>query len=167
MSHPHQAEPLPSPPSARLALAAGTSGLAALIILGLAYALTIEPAPRIRVAWREHVTDEQRVLLERTYLLDRGRDPLPGGSFAYDLLDTSRSNISALIEDTAVADTSDIDRNTHLVPFDVEYGEGWMWIAHRVPGIRYPRVRAWIVTGFAVLTVCGYAVALILKRRLS
>lgn len=150
--------------AARIAVALGTCGLGGLTLLGLAYALTYEPAPRVRVEWRESVTEQQRAALERKYLLDKGRDRIPNGSTAYDLLDTSRSNIKALVEDAAVADTADIDREAHAVPFDVEYGEGWMWIAHRTPGIRHASIRRWATIGLGVIAVSGYAVAFFLRR---
>ena len=66
---------------------------------------------------------------------------LAGGSLAYDLLDTSPSNIKALVENPLIRDTNDIERNTFVVPFDVEYGDEWMWIAHRLSGLRDAQVR--------------------------
>lgn len=135
----------------------GALGVAGLAVLGLTYWLTVEPAPRVRVLWRAGVTPARQAALERAYLLENGRDRLPEGSIAYDLLDTSRSNLQALVQDPAVADTNDIDRNALVVPFDADYGAEWMWIAHRTPGIRDGRVRALLLAALAAMAAGGWA----------
>jgi hypothetical protein len=149
----------------RIGLWLGTLGMAGLMALGLAYALTYEPAPRVRVLWHEDVTIPQRTALERKYLLSSGRDPIPQGSIAYDLLDTSRPNIKALVEDATIADTNDIDRDTYSVPFETDYGEEWMWIAHRTPGIRDVRVRTSVIVALVIMAVGGFALAVFRRRR--
>lgn len=127
----------------------GAIGIAGLALLGAAYWLTHEPAPRVRILWRPDLAPQQQAALEEQYLLLNGRDRLPEGSIAYDLLDTSLTNIKALVEDPGVLDTNDIERNTFVVPFDIDYGGKWMWIAHRTPGLR----DAWTRTAlFVVLT---------------
>jgi hypothetical protein len=123
--------------------------------LGLAYWLTIEPAPAVRVQWRPGVSEEQQAALERRYLLVNARDRLDGGSIAYDLLDTSVRNIRALVADEAVADTADIDRDAFTIPFDTEYGGEWMWMAHRLPGLRDERVRRGAIAVLAVMAIGG------------
>jgi hypothetical protein len=130
-----------------------TIGLGGLAALGLAYWLTYEPAPAIRVRWRDDVTSARQAALERKYLLSNGRAPM-GRSIAYDLLDTRRSNIEALVRDPDVADTHDIDRERYEIPFDKPYGERWMWVAHRMPGLRDARVR-WAL----VVVLCAMAIA--------
>lgn len=130
-------------------------GAAGLVVFGLAYWLTYEPAPRIRLEWRPDVTTQQRTALERKYLLVNPREPLTNGSLAYDLLDTRESNIRALIEDPALADLNDLQPDVYAVPFDIEYGEAWMWIVHRTPGVRDARVRAVLLIALVVMTVGG------------
>jgi len=100
-------------------LIVGAGGLAALFAM---FWLTREPAPAIRVRWRDDVTAAQQRALERAYLLADGRAP-QGRSIAYDLLDTRSANIRALVLDPNVADTNDIDRDAYGVPFDTAYGE--------------------------------------------
>lgn len=135
----------------------GAASVAGLVLLGLAYWLTYEPAPRVRVLWQDEVTPEQRAELEREYLLLNGRDQLPEGSIAYDLLDTSPSNIKALVEHPAVADTNDIERHTFVVRFDVDYGNEWMWLADRTPGLRDAWTRAGLIVVLALMAVGGLA----------
>ena len=142
--------------------AAGAAGLAA---LALAYWLTIEPAPRVRVLWRDDVRPPQQVTLEQKYLLVNGRDRMASGSVAYDLLDTSSRNIQALVEDPAISDTNDIDRSTFVVRFDVEYGERWMWIAHRTPGLRAGWARAVFTILLAAMAVWGLSPAVVAHRK--
>ena len=142
----------------RLRRGIGFIGLAGLVCLGLTYWLTHEPAPRVRVLWVDEVAPAQRASLERKYLLLNPRDQMSSGSLAYDLLDTSASNIQALVEDAAIADTNDIDRNTYVVPFDVEYGAEWMWLAHRTPVFRDLRVRAVVLAALALMVLGGLGI---------
>lgn len=135
------------------------------MLLGLAYALTHEPAPRVRVEWHPNLTGQQRIALEQKYMLFSGRDVIAHGSIAYDLLDTSRANIKALIDDPAVVDTDDIDREAPAIPFDTEYGLGWMWVAHRTAGLRDARVRSVVIDAFVTMAVGGFAVASFLRHR--
>ena len=141
----------------RFGLRIAAAGIAGLGLLGAAYGLTYEPAPRVRVQWQEDLRPEQRSRLERTYLLVNPRDPIPDGSIAYDLLDTSLTNIMALVEDPDVLDTNDIERNTFVVPFDVDYGGEWMWIAHRTPGLRDARVRTALIVVLMMMALGGLA----------
>ena len=134
----------------------GPIGVSGLALLGLAYWLTYEPAPRVRVLWRQDVTSEQQAALERKYLLLNGRDRFTEGTLAYDLLDTSRWNIRALVEDPAVADTHDIERDTYIVPLTTDRGGEGMWIAHRIPGLRDPPVRWAAIAILAVMAVVGF-----------
>jgi hypothetical protein len=141
--------------SPRLRRSIGALGAAGLAVLGTLHALTIEPAPRVRVLWRPDVSHEQRTTLEETYLLLNPRDQLPEGSVAYDLLDTSPANIRAIVLDPAIADTNDIERNAFSVPFDVDYGGEWMWLAHRLPGLRNTEARTGVIVALAALMVGG------------
>jgi hypothetical protein len=140
-----------------MARCVGLLGLTGLTLLGSAYWLTYEPAPRIRVLWREGIPPLQRATLERKYLLVNGRDAIAEGSLAYDLLDTRLSNIKALVDDPAVEDTNDIERHTYVIPFDVEYGIAWMWIAHRTPLLRDARVRRVVVAALTMMALAGGA----------
>jgi hypothetical protein len=149
----------------RIAWWCGAAGVIGLALLGLAYALTHEPAPRVRVEWDASVTAQQRMALEQKYLLASPRDVIGHGSMAYDLLDTSAGNIKALVDDPAIADTNDIDRDAYAIPFDTEYGLGWMWIAHRTPGLRDGRVRAIMINALTAMAVGGVAIAFFLRRR--
>ncbi|MBI2186948.1 MAG: discoidin domain-containing protein [Acidobacteria bacterium] len=133
----------------------GAAGLAGLALLAASYWATREPAPRIRVLWRDSVTAEQQAVLETRYFLRNGRDRLPEGSLAYDLLDTSRGNIRRLVEDPAVADTNDIDREAYVVEPDTDRGGEWTWIAYRVPGLREAWLRQALILLLAIAAVAG------------
>jgi hypothetical protein len=135
----------------------GIIGAAGLLLLGAAYLLTVEPAPRVRVLWRPDVPPVQQATLAQKYLLLNARDRLPEGSWAYDLLDTGESNIRAIVTDPAILDTNDIERHTFAVRFDTDYGGEWMWIAHRTPGLREPGVRAALVLMLALVAIGGFA----------
>ena len=139
--------------SAYLCTAAGIVGLAA---FAFAYWFSVEPAPGIRVTWRDGVSPEQRGSLERRYLLANGGSPHPEQprSLAYDLLDTRQSNIRALLDDPAVEDTNDIDDEWARVRLGTAYGDEWMWVAHRTPGLRQPEARwAFILALIATASV--------------
>jgi len=161
--------PLPHPENAhrssRLRRLIGAAAAAGLVLLGTAYWLTYEPAPRVRVLWRPDLMPEQRAALERKYLLRNGRDPLPAGALAYDLLDTSPSNIKALVDEPSIVDTNDIERHTLTVRFDVDYGGEWMWIAHRTPGLRDGRARSLLFVVLTLTALGGLAPDAIRVRR--
>ncbi|MBI3049030.1 MAG: hypothetical protein HYY76_12055 [Acidobacteria bacterium] len=141
----------------RLRRGIGALGFLGLTLLGLAYWLTYEPAPRVRVLWRPDLTAEQRAALEEKYLLLNRRDRLPEGSLAYDLLDTSPRNLRALVDDPAILDTNDIERHALVVVFDVDYGREWMWIAHRTPWLRDRRTRNVLILVLALMAIGGLA----------
>lgn len=143
------------------------AGGAGLLTLGVAYVLTCEPAPRVRIQWRADVTAEQQVALERTYLLVNPRERMPGGSTAYDLLDTRVSNIRALLEDPSIANTGDIDGSTYSIPFDTEYGIAWMWVAHRIPGLRDGRVQVVVVVALSAMALGALLVGRGIRRHQS
>lgn len=133
----------------------GVGGLAA---LAFAYWFTYEPAPGIRVRWRDHVSQELQESRERKYMLSNRRAPHPDAprSLAYDLLDTSRSNIEALVKDPAVYDTNDIDdEDAFQVRLGTAYGDEWLWVAHRTPLLRIAWVRWTLIFGLAALTIAG------------
>ena len=130
-------------------------GLAGLIAMRAAYDLTWEPAPGVRVRWRDGTTDARRAQLERKYRLEYPTAP-EGLSFSYVLLDTSRRNIEALVKDPEAADTADIDRRRFEVPLEtMEYSRTIMWAADRVPGLRQPPVRWTVAAAFAAMVAVG------------
>jgi len=133
----------------------GLSGLAGLALLAAAYWVTREPAPRIRVLWRDGTTIQQQAALEASYFLLNARDRLPEGSLAYDLLDASRSNIRRLVEDPAVADTNDIDRHLYVVEPDTDRGDERTWVAYRVPGLRGAWSRRAVILLLAIAALVG------------
>ena len=67
--------------------------------------------PQITVRWREGITPQAREAVERQHDLRNG-EPIDGTAtgWEYELHDGSRDNITALVRDTAVDDTGNIDR---------------------------------------------------------
>jgi hypothetical protein len=145
-----------------LARAGASLGGLVLVALAAAYWLTYEPAPQIGITWRPGISDERRAELERRFLLvnpARENDRL-----MYDLLDTRRSNIEALVFEPDVADTDRISRPRYEVPFDVPYGQSWMWVAHRTPLLRMPGAVE-TMTGVAIVLLVAGLVAMTRSRR--
>ena len=135
-----------------------------LLVLGGSYYLTYEPAPRIAILWRQGIEPERRAELERRFLL-LNRTP-ERERFEYDLLDTSRRNIEAMVLEPDVADTDRVDRHTFALPFDIPYGTSWMWVAHRIPVLRTPRVVPGIVVACVIVLLAAMtAEARGLRRR--
>lgn len=134
-------------------------GLFGLTTLAFTYWFTYEPAPGVRVQWRDDVSLEYQTFLESKYLLtDRvGPDPDARRSFGYALLDTSRSNIEALVKDPAVLDTNDIEDKAgeFYVRLGTAYSDRWMWLAHRIPLLRYALVRWTLILGLTVMVLRG------------
>lgn len=129
-------------------------GIAGLLTLSTTYALTHEPAPAIRVRWSADTGNTRRTWLEMKYRLvaPGGRE---GRSYGYALLDTSRRNIEAMIQDPGVADTGDIDRrNFSVLPWEAAaYTDEIMWAADRLPLLRQPPVRWVLIAALA----CSFA----------
>jgi hypothetical protein len=148
-------------PDVWLPRAAASIGALMLLALAVTYWLTYEPAPQVGIEWRAGISEERRAALERRFLLVnpvRENDRL-----MYDLLDTSGENLRALVFEPDVADTDRVSRPRHELPFDVPYGQSWMWVAHRTPLLRIPGVVP-AIAGAAVLLFAGGAAAEIRRR---
>ena len=134
-------------------------GLFGLTTLAFAYWFTYEPAPSVRVRWHDNVSPEYQAFLESRYLLTDRVGPHPDArrSFGYALLDTRRSNIEALVTDPAVFDTNDIEDEAgeFYVRLGTAYSDRWMWLAHRMPILRYAPVRWTLILGLAVMVLRG------------
>ena len=130
-------------------------GVAGLISLRVAYTITAEPAPAIRVRWRDGTGDATRAWLEWKYRLVEPSAP-QGLSYSYVLLDTRTANIRALVKDPEVADTGDIDREKFEIPWETaNESRKFMWIADRLPLMRQPVVRWMLTAAFAVMAAIG------------
>jgi hypothetical protein len=119
----------------------------------------------VAIRWREGLGSERRQELERRFLLvepaaDRDR-------LEYDLLDTSRANIEALVGEPDVADTDRVSREGFTVPLDVPYGTSWMWVAHRTAVLRVPGVIPATLALCAAMLVAAVAFELrgLIRRR--
>ena len=132
-----------------------------LAALGVAYSLTVEPSVRIGIWWRDGVTVEQRAKLERRFRLVNG--VRSGTHFRYDLSDTRRENIESLVKEPDAEDTESVSRTSFVAPPDIEYGQSWMWIAHRIPGLRAPGVVE--ALAMTCLVMLGAGVGRLVKDR--
>ena len=134
-------------------------GLFGLTTLAFTYWFTYEPAPGVRVRWHDDVSLEYQTFLEAKYLLTDRVGPHPDArrSFGYALLDTSRSNIETLVKDPAVFDTNDIEDEAgeYYVRLGTAYSDRWMWLAHRIPLLRYALVRWILILGLTVMVLRG------------
>ena len=123
---------LRSDPARRLARNIGIPSGFLLILLLLTRALTIGPAPSIRVAWEPGISSDERSAQARRYLLTNGED-VDGATWSYDLTDTSSRNIAALLAEPRLVGTAFIDRETATVAADAPAGATTTWIGDRVP----------------------------------
>jgi len=106
--------------------------------------LTFGPRPvYVNVRWAAAVDDAARQQLERRFRLADG-ERREGTTWGYALTDRSRTNIRALVEDPAVADTHQI----HRTAFRVGY------FAQR---LQYRTPRPWLPVTLEVLTLLGLA----------
>lgn len=108
------------------------AGLAVLnaVWFGTKAATATSVAPSVHVRWMPGTPVYKRRALEMRYeLTNPGR--IGENTFAYDLVDTSRENIEALVRDPAVADTHDIDRSRYTLSPTVPAGSTRHWFAHR------------------------------------
>ncbi len=141
--------------------AAALSG-SVLMALGVAYYLTYEPAPEIRILWQEGVVPTRRAEIERMFLLVNPR-PFED-RLKYDLLDTRATNLFAIVHHPDVRDTDNIDRQGFTIPPQIPYGSSWMWVGHRLPVLRTPGVVKTIVAACSILLALSVT-ALVVRRR--
>jgi hypothetical protein len=81
----------------------------------------------MNVRWASQVGDAERTELERRFSLSNG-ELREGTTRHYELLDSSRSNIAAIVEHPAIADTSNIDRDARrLKPEDDQTNRRRLW----------------------------------------
>jgi hypothetical protein len=88
-----------------------------LLVLALSLVTVSVTGPRVSVRWQPAVTPIDRRALEERHDLRHGRidDPQQPLVWRYELGDTSRDAVAALVRDPAVADTNYIDRSTFEV----------------------------------------------------
>ena len=141
---------------------AAACAAAVLAVIGSAYWYTVEPAPAIKVRWRDGLDAGRRAALERRFLLV---DPIAaeGRTITYNALDTSADNLAAIVAEVNVEDTSEIDRERYVLPADVPYGTRWTWVGRRLPLLRTPGVIESIVALCCAVIVA--AAALSWRRR--
>jgi hypothetical protein len=139
-------------------------GLAALCVVTALLAQVRIVGPRIHVRWRAGIGDAARAPLERRFHLRRGGPVDPStNTWRYDLGDRSTSNVRALIEDAAVADTAYIDRRA-LAPLDGRTLQLDFWyplkdlFPHPVGLLRLHR-SLWLVLAGGVLLVAARSAA--------
>ncbi|HEY3158677.1 MAG TPA: hypothetical protein VGJ78_06925 [Vicinamibacterales bacterium] len=130
-------------------------GITGLLSLRVAYDLTREPAPGIRVRWRDGTSDGRRAWLEWKYRLVEPAAP-QGLSYAYVLMDTRTANIGALVKDPEVADTGDIDREKFEIPWETaNESRTFMWTADRLPVLRQPVARWMLIASLVLMAATG------------
>jgi hypothetical protein len=96
-------------------------------IAGVAVASIPRPPVPLNIRWAPHVTDAERTELERRFGLTNG-ELREGTTRHYLLFDSSRSNIAAIVDHPAVADTSNIDRDERrLKPEFDQTGRLLLW----------------------------------------
>jgi hypothetical protein len=112
--------------------------------------------PEINVRWRDSVDPAARAALERRFKLLRAEQEA-ANAWRYELTDTSRDMLGALVHDADVADTHFVDRTTFELTSDVPYGP-------RRPGPlgeRWPRAALALVDrGPTLLVLLAAAAAL-------
>lgn len=150
-----------------LAVRAFVVAAALLAAMYLAYEATAGPALVVSVRWHPEATPEDRRAAESTYLLSHALHRGPDNS-TYDLLDTSRSNIGALVNDPRVADTHGVDRTT-FTPAGDPSEETVTSVLARVPWLRHPGRRADLVLALLLVALPGalIAAARLLRREVS
>lgn len=150
--------------TSRVRAVAATTG-AVLIAFTVAYYLTYEPAPEIRILWRAGLDPERREDLERRFLLVNAM-PFED-RLTYDLLDTRLENVEALVNERDIQDTDRVDRVGFTIPPDTPYGASWMWVAHRLPVLRIPGLVQGIVLASAIVLTASLGALLIEWRKAS
>ena len=113
-------------PLAAVALAA-----AAALVAAVSLVTVTVTGPRVSIRWQAAVSTPDRLALEERHELRNGRqdDPQNVLVWRYELGDSSRDAVAAIVRDPAVADTNYIDRST----FEVD--DATLTVATRIPAL--------------------------------
>lgn len=143
--------------TARFVTVAGAIGAAMLIVMAAAYAITREASPIIHVRWRADVEAAERQDRRQAHALSEC-SALDDRTDRCELLDTSRSNLAAIVGDSTIEDTYHLQRSTLTIAPDADLAPRMTWIAYRVPLLRRSGVmQTMVAAGFVLLL--GAAVA--------
>ena len=134
-------------------------GLLCLAVSAVAYGtlrVTFGPRPvEVHIKWAPGVADMTRQDLEQRYGLSQGEDLEDEGWWWYALTDPSRSNIGALVTDSAIVDTQDVQRDTFRVnraTLRLPYPTSHPWAPIRLGGIGFLCLAIGIIAiGFGLL----------------
>ena len=96
--------------------------------------ITIDPPAerRFNVRWRDDLDEAARAALEAKYQLNQRRPEGPA-TFSYTTADEGHANIRALVDDSAVVDTSGIERSAGVLAVRELWYE---WLQRRLPLLR-------------------------------
>ena len=126
----HQDVSSPHAPSHRSRRPLWAAAVAVLVITLSLVTVTVT-GPRVSVRWQATISTADRLALEQSHDLRHGRqdDDQNDLVWRYELGDSSRDAVAALVNDPAVADVNYIDRST----YDVD--DPTVTVATRVPSI--------------------------------
>jgi len=125
-----------------------------------------DPGPKINVRWAPDVDDAGRESVEARFHLAQEGEP-DGRTRHYELLDSSRANVEALLTNPAVEDTAGLDRATlafDKVP-DVRFDEKateWIVGLEPCPGMKPASLVSWGEDGEIVVDVDAPAEGVVL-----
>ena len=155
----------------RLAIVIVSTSACLLAALLFIRGLTSAPAPNIEVRWDASVSESARERLERRFqLMNRGATG--DATWSYDLVDTSASNITAMLAEPGVAATTFLNGRTFSVSPDAPQGIARTWVGDRIPVINRPGVMqtvgvilvALIAVGLTVLSSAGRALRVLVAN---
>ena len=132
--------------------------IGAAVIMAMALVRVTVVDPSVNVRWNDRVTPPERAALERRYDLRNGSalEGTPTG-WRYELGDRSRDNLRALVEDRAVEDTGNIDRDALTAPpRDIRVTFGPIWypfsdVLDRPAQLLQLNPSVWLLLGGAAL----------------
>jgi hypothetical protein len=133
--------------------------VAVVSIIMLAVTVLVRPsappfAPRVHVRWADGISDEQRLLFERSLALVNGQ-LMENRTWQYDLMDAAPSAVRGLVGHPAVADTHHIDRVRGVVSAEAPRGTARLADTGMASAIRSPWFD-WVVSFWvAALAVSG------------
>ncbi|MGE0392433.1 MAG: hypothetical protein AB7I25_01295 [Vicinamibacterales bacterium] len=147
----------------KASLSVRVAGLVLIAAPIMAWLSTATPAKTIHVRWRDGIAPSSREQSERRFLLVNPAH-LKDDTWAYDLLDSSRRNVRAIVESADVADTHEIDRAGFRLGEHAPRGRATSWVVHRIPILRLP----WVgVVLFYALPAIGAGLTFTRRRRVD
>lgn len=113
--------------------------------------ITETPAPTVKIRWDPALGDDERADIEERFQLVH-REEIGPDIYNYDLIDSRRDVIRALVEHPGILDTGDLDRSGFAVAATTAAGRARRWLLNRWATRRVERTTSNVIHGWLAVS---------------